>query len=1183
MRPSILRASLLIFAALLLPELLIAQDIFFQTAHPAMKPKKREIYFYGMRAYPFGKIPQNARLDAIMQSDAKVMPFGGGPDSRRMLRINQWRAIGPFDVGGRVRSIVTHPSDGRTLWIAAADGGIWKSTDRGDSWAPIMDDANAIALGAIAVDPRDPAILYAGTGEMSSNIDSYTGAGIMKTTDGGNSWWPIGLTNVGAFSRLVVHPQNSNLIFAGATKNNGGFYRSTDGGVTWARTFEDAVSDVTVDPQNQNRLWIGTMAHGVYRSDDGGLTFTEKNIDLGLPGYTMARVSVQAAASNPNILYALVYETLGSGGSQTHHSRIFKSTNGADTWTIIYNNSPSNFLNSTGNAQGWYNNVIAISPSDPNLVIAGGIDIVRSTNGGSNWQYINTYGAGSPPHPDQHALAFDPTTPQRVYLGNDGGVYRSENGGSSYDRKSKGLAITQFYAMGIDQKAPNRTYGGTQDNGTVINTSTTYGEILGGDGFYVVVDPENSDIIYAENSNGEMVRINMSTGARTRIMQGIDANDEAAWSAPIVADPSNPGTLWHGRHSIYATLDRGGFWLKTTATFLGQTSAIGVSPVSSQYVYAGSDRGEVTMTEDGGSTWTDLSAAQGIPNRAVTDLIPSAHDANTVYMSVSGFFTGHVYKSVDRGRSWTDISNGLPDIPVNALALHPDDENIIYAGTDIGMYVTTDGGQTWASYNQGLPRVAVADLEVHRGSRTLRMASHGRSMWEIELEKPSTPAAIVSPAGGEVWTGGSSQVISWNGFTPGAPLRLLFSLDDGEHWGLLAEGIGGTTFRWIVFDTATIAARVRVVNMNDQNEMATSRSFTIVPYSIGGVLGAGQVPIIPYGIVYDGEYLWASDFGSNRLLKLDRDKLTTVAVVNMSLTGGDSLFTDLTYHPGKGHFFINKLINTLDADPSGYIYEVDRNGQQVGRWLSPCRYPTGIVYVPAVDGNPEQIVATDRNSVQNIYYLDPNNPTVRLRTVARQRVVRYGPRGAALGPDGRSIYQAITDFTGDQLQSATAEKFAISDQALACSFPLTSPVTAGFINVRGMDLDPRDSNLWVSDYNGNIYKVISCDGSSLAPPPPPPLGVPRIPVPDGLELLQNAPNPFTAVTAIGFRLPAADHVRLSIFDVEGRLVSTLMDARMEAGQHAIEFNPAGLPSGVYRYSLTIGNGASLTKTMVYIR
>lgn len=1169
-----LRSMLLVLALLFVADVASAQQIPYQTLEVGMTPKKRELFFYGMRAYPFGRIPQNARLEAIFQTESKLPAFA--KMSRSTQSASRWQLIGPMDVGGRVRTIVCHPTDGNTLWMGAADGGVWKSTDRGETWTPTMDYENAIAMGALAIDTRNPDVLYAGTGEMSSNIDAYTGAGIFKTLDGGATWRPIGLTNVGAFSRIIVHPSSSDIIYAGAAKNNGGFYRSVDGGNTWSRTFTESVSDVTIDPTDPNRVWIGTMSKGVYRSDDGGKTFTLKNDGIGEPGNTVGRISVQAAPSRPSTLYALVFETLGTGDAAQYFSRIYKTTNGGEDWNKVY--SGRDFLNLPSNSQGWYNNVIAIKPNDPNTVVAGGISIVRTTDGGAsgNWYYIDSYGSSGAPHPDQHAFAYDPSNPDRLYLGNDGGMYRSDNNGTNYQKKSKGLSITQFYAMGIDQTHSVKTYGGTQDNGTVSTSSTGGGAILGGDGFFVCVDYTDGDIIYAENPNGVMYRLDLGANTLTRIMDGIDPGDEAAWSAPIVMDPRTPTTLWHGRHTVYATFDRGGSWVPTTLTFKGLTSAIGISPANTNVIYAGSDRGELFVSTNGGDQWTDRTNAPGVPNRAITDFVPSQTDAATAYMSVSGFYAGHVFKTTNSGASWTDISGELPDIPINALAVHPDDEKIIYAGSDIGMFITIDGGATWASYSEGLPRVAVADLEIHREQRTLRMASHGRSMWEIPLEKPELPPSILSPQGGEVWMAGTQQVISWNNI-PG-PVRVDYSLDDGRTWHKLIEGI--SSLRWTVFDTSSVAARIRVTSMGDESKTATSRSFTVAKFSLGGTLQATQVTTIPYGLAYDGEYLWASDFGGNQLLKLDRNTLATVARVPMEASIGDSLFTDMAYNPKTGNFFIHKLNNTTETSPGGVLLEVDKQGRRVNRWTSQCAYPIGLVYLPQPSG--DQLWVSDRNGSQYIYLLDPTNPTTPQRRMDRVRRVQYGPRGATLAPDGKTVYQVITDFTGESLQTAIADKMAIQDQRQSCTFPLTSPLTSGYINARGIELDPRDSNLWVSDYQGSIYKVISCDGRVQAGPPPI-SSVPGAAVPEGMGLAQNLPNPFATTTRISFSLPYATNARLAVYDESGRMVMKLADGAMSEGTHSAEFNPAGLPSGVYRYVLTIDGGASLSRTMVFVR
>jgi photosystem II stability/assembly factor-like uncharacterized protein len=1177
----------LVTLLLLLLPLAASAQMTYQTLEPGMTPKKREIFFYGMRAYPFGKIPQNARLEALYQAETKMKKFGG---DRGILSANQWTSIGPFSIGGRINTLVAHPTDGKTLWAGAADGGVWKTTDRGSHWTAVMDNENAITMGALAIDPQKPDVIYAGTGEMTSNIDGYTGAGIFKSVDGGATWRGLGLTNIGAFCRILVHPQNSNLIFAGATKNNGGFYRSTDGGQTWTRTLDQQIADVTLNPSNQGEVWASTMSKGIYRSTDGGLTFKICSNDItGFTGFsTVQRISVQAAPSSPNILYALTFETDGSGDGQTNHSRIYKSTNSGVNWTNVYNDDPSDFLNTShfgaDNTQGWYNNVLAVSPTDPNVVVAGGVGIVRTTNGGTSWYYINTYAVG--PHPDQHALAFDPSSPSRVYIGNDGGVALSEDKGGTWQHVNNGLAITQFYGMGVHQGKPTPVaYGGTQDNGTVDNGSSAY---KGGDGAYVAVDP-NGNYLYAENySGGNLERIDLESGQRESIMDGIGFNaagtnyEDAAWAAPIAIDPVNPNTIWHARKSIYGSLTQGSPWLQTTGSFTGLGSAIAVSPANDGIIYAGSDRGEVLVSLDGGDTWLNRSRAQGLPNRAVTDFAPSQTDPGTAYMAVSGFYTNHVFKTTDNGESWTSISASLPDIPVNALAIHPDDEKIIYAGTDIGMFITTDGGATWASYNQGLPRVVVADLEVHRSSKTLVMASHGRSMWEIPLEKPSLPPSITSPAGGEVWMAGTYHTVSWSGFS-GSTFKIDYSLDDGATWNELARDVSGSSFLWNIFDTTASYARVRVSAIGGSGESATSRSFTITKFSLGGLLTTNGVPSgIPYGLAYDGEFLWATDFASNNLLKLDATTLQTLGSMKMNLTGGDSLFTDIAYVPEKGHFFIHKILNTVDASPGGYLYEVDKQGNQIGRWTSPCTYPIGLAWLGGPNSSRQQLIATDRNGSEYVYFIDPNDPGSFVEKKNRVRNVRYGPRGATQGPDGKTFYQAITDFTGETLQSTTAEKMNIETQGIACSFPLSSPfISTGAINARGIEFDPRDSTLWVSDYSGNIYKIVSCD-SRISAPPPPESSVPGEAIPAGMSLAQNTPNPFTGPTSISFSIPKAGAVKLAVYDMTGRLVATLADGRYEAGEHRAEFIPENLPSGVYTCSLTIEGGATLTRRMIHL-
>jgi len=1175
MHTTLLRTSIIaVLATFVATVVSDAQPTTFPTFTEQVKPKRRELHLWGIRAYPFGRIPQNARQSALDHVATKMRSFG----ESSLQSIARWEPIGPFNIGGRVRSIAVHPTDGRTVWIGAADGGVWKTTDQGATWNPMMDFENAIAMGAIAVDPNNPDILYAATGEMSSNIDAYTGAGVFKSTDGGSTWRGSGLTTVGAFSRIVVHPRNSSLVLAGATKNNGGLYRSDDGGATWSRTYPDMVSDITVNPGNENEIWIGTMTKGIWRSSDAGRTFARSSVGLGID--TLGRISVQVAASNPAILYALVNETSGTAAA----SRIYKTTNGGASWTIVFNNSP-NFLNSP-NAQGWYNHAIGVDPRNPDIVIGLGISLVRSSNGGESWQSQNTYG-GFPVHPDQHAIAFDPSNAGVLYLGNDGGMYRSVDNGLSYSEISRGLAITQFYGFGVDQNQPNLTMGGSQDNGTMTNASQT---ISGGDGGECFYDPNNSSVLYTSSQNGALYRFDGGSG--TALRQGLDPTEQdAIWMTPWTIDTRNTQVLFCVLRTVYASYNRGDEWIPTTKTFTGLGSAIAISTVDNNVIWAGSDRGEIAVSTDAGATWLDRTDAPGSPRRGVTDYAPSLTDAGTVYMTVSGFFTEHVFKSTDYGATWATIGRGLPDIPFNAIAIHPEDQNILYVGSDIGMFISIDGGSSWASYSNGLPRAAVVDLEVHATQRKLRAATHGRSMWEIPLERPTFDPSITSPAGGEVWMGGTRQTISWIGFSN--PINLDISLDGGASWLSLGKNLVGPAYSWIVADTLAAYAIVRATDASEPTRNATSRTFTITRYTLGGVLATSTVRGIPYGICFDGQYLWATDFGSKTLLRIDPTTLAPNGSIELQLTGGDSLFTDLAFVKSRDHFFIHKLMNTTAANPGGYLYEVDRDGRQVARWRSPAAYPIGLVSLEEFDPASPYLFATDRNGNQAAYFfdfesLDPGSSVATpFATIPRTNRVELGPRGATHAPQAGKIYQVITDFTGSALQSAVGQKLdAQSLNEEACELSLTSPGDGRYYNARGIELDPRDSNLWVSDYSGNIYKIASCDGT---PPkvilePPAGIGDRSNGIITGTRLHQNVPNPAASNVEITFELPGATHARLALYAADGTLIAVLGEGRFAGGVSSIHASISHLPSGTYRYALEFPDrGVGLSRTMVIVR
>jgi photosystem II stability/assembly factor-like uncharacterized protein len=1074
-------------------------------------PLQRDEAFRFPRAYPLERIPEGARLRALEQMHAMELKAGKAMPQALQPR---WQPLGPFIVGGRIRTVVCHPTKSGWVYIGAAAGGVWRTTDGGQSWTPLFDQENSLSFGALAIDPNNPEVLYAATGEMSNNIDSYLGAGIFKSTDGGATWSPIGLTHVGAFSKILVHPKNSALVVAGATKSFAGFWRSTDAGRTWSRTFIGSVTDVSLNPADTAEFFIGVAGQGVYRSTDGGLTWRLQS--TGLPS-SLGRVCVQQAPSNPAILYALV-EQDGAGGT----GAIYKSTDRGQSWQLSYQGQSSFF-----NGQGWYDAYIVIHPTNPNLALAGGIDIFRTTDGGATWTNVTFGYSGGNVHVDQHAAAFDPTNPSIVYAGNDGGMYRSTDAGATWTAINNGLAVTQFYAMAIDQSQPNVNYGGTQDNGTLGNRGGNWAMVAGGDGFFVAVDHDNPNILYGEFPNGDLWKLNLATGSFQRITNGIDPNDPGYWSAPLVMDPTNSQTLYHGRRRLYVTYNGGASWQAISPPMTGQITAIGVSPADPAVIYIGSSRGEVWRTLDGGQTWEDVGK-NGIPNRFVTDFALSERDPAVVYVTLSGFGASHVWRSTDSGRSWHDIGFGLPDIPVNAIVLDPEEERHIFVGTDIGVFASLDGGATWFPYGTGLPRAPVVDLGIHFARRVLRAATHGRSMWEVPLPtEPITEPAITAPAGGEVFVVGSPVLISWYGFT--APVRVEFSPDDGSTWELIADNVISTALRWIAPNRPTLWARIRVSSQADPQQVRVTPTFTLLERQRGSIIQQSAVVHVPYGIVSDGRGgLWTTSFYTPYLYKLNAATLQVEKEVR--IPGGDSLYTDLTMDRATGRLYIHKLNGTASGS-SGTILVMDTSGRLLQQYPSPARYPTGIAFFGG------SLIVAERDGQQQLYVVEPTSGQLQ-RTYPNPFRVPLGPRG--LTSDDTSLYQVSTNFSGNSLiaayllQHPLPEPTAVTDSLLLVSQRGTP------LNARGVEYDPSDGGFWITDFGGNIYKIAGFRTLVSVPQPPE--------QPRAQRYLALAPQPAAEKVSLWLRCDerlAGKWLRIELREPLGRTLSTLAEGPAE--------------------------------------
>jgi photosystem II stability/assembly factor-like uncharacterized protein len=713
-------------------------------------------WFGLQRAFPYEQIPQDAFRAAVAQAQAEraaaALATSGGA-------LPVWTQAGPYNIGGRVTALDAHPG-GQTAYLASANGGVFKSVNAGVNWMPISDSMPFFSIGALTIDPSDTSTVYVGTGEANSSVDSYDGNGLWRWSNTSASWTHLGLEATGRIGKVAVDPQNSNRIYVAAmgrqfsTDSNRGLYRSEDGGQNWTQTLfvndSTGVADVVVHPTSPETVYVATWERvrrptyrraygpgcGIWRSADHGATWTRLQTGLPAPSDTVGRIGLAIAKSNPSTVYAqivtganLAYQGLG----------MYRTEDGGQAWT---RRDVSGFTGIFGGF-AWYFGAIGVNPFISDQVWALGVRLARSTNGGTSFSDLT--GAA---HVDQHAIWFDPTNPSRIYLGNDGGFYSSVNGGSNWS-KSLDLPITQFYAGAVDPSNPNRLLGGTQDNNTLITAGSPSGwnSILGGDGFYCLVDPTNPNVILAEyqfGSGGSGPLRSTNGGGGWSSPGGIVGSDRFNWSTPFVMDPNDHNVVLLGSQRVYKSTNNGVSYSIVSGDLTGNPpslllygtiTTLDISPVSPRIYYAGTDDGRVWRSRNAGASWEDISA--GLPMRYVTRVTADPADSNVVYVTHSGFgldeALAHIHRSTNAGDTWTSIAGNLPDAPANDILVDPADPNTLYLGTDVGVFATRNLGAGWYPLGVGMPLQTIFDLTLHAGSRTLIAATHGRSQWKLDL------------------------------------------------------------------------------------------------------------------------------------------------------------------------------------------------------------------------------------------------------------------------------------------------------------------------------------------------------------------------------------------------------------------------------------------------------------------
>jgi photosystem II stability/assembly factor-like uncharacterized protein len=687
-------------------------DLLRDLDHPGFAKHQDEEDFRVLRMMDeHGKIPPDGLMRALehrkhVGGDEDLFP--GVPDPSTNvpsgtpgplfagIQTNGWTWLGPGNIGGRVRSILAHPSQSGVFWCGGVDGGVWKTTNNAASWFPLSDFMPNLAVSCMAMDPTNPNVIYAGTGEPTYNADAIRGAGIFKTINGGATWFQLAATANSSYlyvSRLSIDPNNGQIILA-ATRS--GIFRSTNGGTNWTTTSPTEMNDVDFHPTDSLQAIAAGRAGNAFYSTDGGVTWTAAT------GLTGARVEVAYCRSSPNVVYASV---------DTSSGQLYSSSDGGHTYAL--RNTGNSYLGS----QGWYANALWTDPTTTNVVVVGGLDLWRSTDGGATLTKISQwFSAPSSAHADHHFIinvpTYNGTSVRTLLFGNDGGIYRANDVytvslTSGWQELNNNLGITQFYG-GAGNSNSLTIVGGTQDNGDLRYTpgggTEGWTSWNGGDGGFSAADRTDQNYFYGEYVYLQLHRSANGASSASDIYSGITdagSGSTANFIAPFILDQNNPATLLAGGASLWRTTNAKAStvsWSAIKSSIGSSISAIAVAPGNSDLIWVGHNNGSVYSTTNGTAAspmWTLRSS--GLPARFCSRIATTPGDANSVYVTFGGYNSGNVWHTSNGGTTWASITANLPAAPVNSITIAPADTNTLYVGTDVGVFGTSDRGAHWST------------------------------------------------------------------------------------------------------------------------------------------------------------------------------------------------------------------------------------------------------------------------------------------------------------------------------------------------------------------------------------------------------------------------------------------------------------------------------------------------------
>jgi len=697
----------------------------------------------------------------------------------------KFRSIGPAVASGRVIDLAINPYNFDEFYVAVASGGVWKTTNHGTTFSPIFDNESSYSIGCVTIDPKNTNVIWVGSGENNSQRSVSYGDGVYKSEDGGKSWKNVGLRTSEHIGKIIIDPNNSNIVWVAAQgplwKAGGdrGLYKTTDGGKTWEKSLDisenTGVSDIVMDPRNsdvlyassyQRRRHVWTLINGgpegaIYKTIDGGKNWNK--LSKGLPSGDIGRIGLAISNVEPDYVYAIIEASENNGG-------FFKSTDRGASWS-----KQSDHV--SGSPQ--YYQEIVTHPHNKDVVYSLSTYTQVTSDGGKTFNTLPL----SEKHVDDHAIWINPENPDNMIIGCDGGLYETFDGANNW-RFFENLPITQFYRVTVDNDYPfYNVYGGTQDNNTLGGPSRTVSDngiknedwifTIGGDGFKTVIDPKDPNIVYSQPQYGFLVRYDKRSGEFTGI-QPQQEKDEILkwnWNSPVIISPHDNKTLYFAANKLFKSTNRGDSWVKVSddmtrkidrnklkvmgkvwppeavaknqsTSVYGTIVSLDESPLEKGLLYVGTDDGLIQISKDDGKNWNKVSSFTSIPETTyVSDITASLHNENVVYATFdnrkNGDFKPYIIMSRDMGSSWTSITGNLPDnLPVHSIVQDHIDKDLLFIGTEFGVYFTKDNGNNWVKFSNGLPTICIKEIDVQRRENDLALASFGRGFYILDNYSP---------------------------------------------------------------------------------------------------------------------------------------------------------------------------------------------------------------------------------------------------------------------------------------------------------------------------------------------------------------------------------------------------------------------------------------------------------------